>query len=138
MGEQVALITDGRFSGATRGLCVGHVSPEAIVGGNIALIEDGDEIQIDAEKGTINLNVDNEILEKRKNLLLISLMNLDLGLYGNFLKLLVLQDMVLLLIQEQRKKKRYIQTFNFNQNGIWSEGFSSPLKLDSYLSSLTF
>ena len=69
MGEQVALITDGRFSGATRGLCVGHVSPEAIVGGNIALIEDGDEIQIDAEKGTINLNVDNEILEKRKNLL---------------------------------------------------------------------
>ena len=51
---------------------------KAIVGGNIALIEDGDEIQIDAEKGTINLNVDNEILEKRKSLQLTSLMNLDL------------------------------------------------------------
>ncbi len=69
MGEEVALITDGRFSGATRGLCVGHVSPEAIVGGTIALIEDGDEIEIDAEKGSIELNVDNEILKKRKNLL---------------------------------------------------------------------
>ena len=46
--------------------------------------------------------------------------------------------MVLLLIPGAKKEKRYIQTFNFNQNGIWSEGFSSPLKLDSYLSSLTF
>ena len=69
MGEKVALITDGRFSGATRGLCVGHVSPEAFVGGNIALIEDGDEIEIDAEKGTIELNVDNKTLKKRKGLL---------------------------------------------------------------------
>ncbi len=69
MGEEVALITDGRFSGATRGLCVGHVSPEAIVGGTIALIEDGDEIEIDAEKGSIELNVNNEILKKRKNFL---------------------------------------------------------------------
>jgi len=69
MGEKVALITDGRFSGATRGLCVGHVSPEAFVGGNIALIEDGDEIEIDADKGTIELNVDGKTLEKRKSLL---------------------------------------------------------------------
>ena len=68
-GEKVALITDGRFSGATRGLCIGHVSPEAFVGGNIALIEDGDEIEIDAEKGTIELNVDNKTLKKRKSLL---------------------------------------------------------------------
>ena len=57
------------FQAQLGGLCVGHVSPEAIVGGNIALIKDGDEIHIDAEKGTINLNVDNAILEKRKNLL---------------------------------------------------------------------
>ena len=69
MGEEVALITDGRFSGATRGLCVGHVSPEAIVGGNIALIEDGDEILIDADKGIIELNVENKVLDKRKSLL---------------------------------------------------------------------
>ena len=66
MGEEVALITDGRFSGATRGLCVGHVSPEAIVGGNIALIEDGDEILIDADKGIIELNVENKVLDKKE------------------------------------------------------------------------
>ena len=52
MGEEVALITDGRFSGATRGFCVGHVGPEAAVGGPIALLRNGDRIVIDAEKGT--------------------------------------------------------------------------------------
>ena len=66
MGEKVALITDGRFSGATRGFCIGHVGPEAALGGPIALIEDGDEIMIDAETGVIDLNVDSEILENRK------------------------------------------------------------------------
>ncbi len=66
MGEKVALITDGRFSGATRGLCVGHISPEASSGGPIALIEDGDEILIDAEKGLIKLNVKKEMLAIRK------------------------------------------------------------------------
>ena len=67
MGSEVALITDGRFSGATRGFCIGHVGPEAAIGGPIALIENGDEIEIDAEKGTINLLVsDNEILIRRK------------------------------------------------------------------------
>jgi dihydroxy-acid dehydratase len=66
MGEKVALITDGRFSGATRGFCIGHVGPEAALGGPIALIEDGDEIIIDAETGVIDLNVDSEILENRK------------------------------------------------------------------------
>ena len=54
MGEKVALITDGRFSGATRGLCVGHISPEASSKGPIALIEDGDEILIDADVGLNN------------------------------------------------------------------------------------
>ena len=67
MGEKVALITDGRFSGATRGFCIGHVSPEAHVGGMIGLLIDGDEIEIDAEKGTINVNLSKEEIDKRKS-----------------------------------------------------------------------
>src|ERR1700744_4206086 len=55
MGEKVALITDGRFSGATRGFCVGHVGPEAAVGGPIGLLKNGDKIIIDAEKGSIDV-----------------------------------------------------------------------------------
>ena len=66
MGGEVALITDGRFSGGTRGFCIGHVGPEAYDCGPIALIEDGDEIEIDAEKNTLDLNVSPEILEQRK------------------------------------------------------------------------
>jgi len=66
MGEKVALITDGRFSGATRGFCIGHVGPEAAECGPIALIEDGDEIMIDAETGVIDLNVPAEVLEERR------------------------------------------------------------------------
>ena len=66
MGDKVALITDGRFSGATRGFCVGHVSPEAASRGTIALIENGDEIVIDAKKGKIDLLVNDDELEKRK------------------------------------------------------------------------
>ncbi|MFM7027693.1 MAG: dihydroxy-acid dehydratase [Chakrabartia sp.] len=66
MGEKVALITDGRFSGATRGFCIGHVGPEAAECGPIALVENGDMIEIDAEKGTIDLLVDPAILEERK------------------------------------------------------------------------
>ena len=65
ISDQVALITDGRFSGATRGLCVGHVGPEAQVGGPIGLVRDGDIISIDAEAGTIELEVDATILEHR-------------------------------------------------------------------------
>ncbi len=66
MGEKVALITDGRFSGATRGFCIGHVGPEAADCGPIALIEEGDEIAIDAVNGTIDLNVAPEVLEERR------------------------------------------------------------------------
>ncbi len=66
MGEKVALITDGRFSGATRGFCIGHVGPEASDCGPIALVEDGDEISIDATKGTIDLNVPADVLAARK------------------------------------------------------------------------
>ena len=66
-GDKVALITDGRFSGATRGFCVGHVGPEAAVGGPIALIKDGDIISIDAQKGTIELEVSDKELAKRRS-----------------------------------------------------------------------
>jgi dihydroxy-acid dehydratase len=66
MGEQVALITDGRFSGATRGFCIGHVGPEAAVGGPIALVRDGDIIAIDAESGSLDLNLDKVELESRR------------------------------------------------------------------------
>jgi dihydroxy-acid dehydratase len=65
-GGKVALITDGRFSGATRGFCIGHVGPEAAVGGPIALVRDGDIIEIDAEKGTINVKLPAAELEKRR------------------------------------------------------------------------
>lgn len=67
MGDKVALITDGRFSGATRGFCVGHVGPEAAVGGPIALIKDGDMIAMDADEGTIELEVSDEELAKRRS-----------------------------------------------------------------------
>lgn len=66
MGEKVALITDGRFSGATRGFCIGHVGPEAADGGPIALVEDGDIIRIDAEAGTIDLDVAEDVLAERR------------------------------------------------------------------------
>jgi len=66
MGGKVALITDGRFSGATRGFCIGHVGPEAAVGGPIALIRDGDTIEIDAVKGTLEVKLSPQELSKRK------------------------------------------------------------------------
>jgi dihydroxy-acid dehydratase len=66
MGGKVALITDGRFSGATRGFCVGHVGPEAAVGGPIALVRDGDIIVLDAEKGTLDVKLSKAELDKRR------------------------------------------------------------------------
>lgn len=66
LGESVALITDGRFSGATRGASIGHVSPEAAEGGLIALIEDGDEIELDVDSHLLQLNVSYEVLEQRR------------------------------------------------------------------------
>jgi len=66
MGKKVALITDGRFSGATRGFCVGHVGPEAAHGGPIAFLKDGDVITIDAPAGTISVDLTDEELEARK------------------------------------------------------------------------
>jgi dihydroxy-acid dehydratase len=66
MGGEVALITDGRFSGATRGFCVGHVGPEAAVGGPIALLRNGDKIVLDAEKGTMDVVLTDAELAKRR------------------------------------------------------------------------
>lgn len=66
LGSSVALITDGRFSGATRGACIGHISPEAAVGGPIALIEDGDIVEINIPDNTITLSVSDEELAKRR------------------------------------------------------------------------
>ena len=60
MGEKVALITDGRFSGATRGMCIGYVSPEAFIGGPLALVRDGDRIRIDAGARRMDLLIDDE------------------------------------------------------------------------------
>ena len=66
LGNSVALLTDGRFSGATRGASIGHVSPEAAVGGTIALVEDGDEIEIDIPARVLRVNVSDEVLAERK------------------------------------------------------------------------
>ncbi|MGB6507486.1 MAG: dihydroxy-acid dehydratase [Xanthobacteraceae bacterium] len=66
MGGKVALITDGRFSGATRGFCVGHIGPEAAVGGPIALVRDGDIIKLDGDKGTLDVEVSKEEFERRR------------------------------------------------------------------------
>jgi len=66
MGDKVALITDGRFSGATRGFCIGHVGPEAALGGPIGLLKDGDVIAIDAEAGTLDVELSDTDLAARK------------------------------------------------------------------------
>ena len=68
LDKTVALLTDGRFSGATRGACIGHISPEAAEGGPIALIQDGDMIEIDIPNNRLNVLVsDEELAERRKN-----------------------------------------------------------------------
>ena len=66
LAKSVALITDGRFSGASKGPCVGHVSPEAAAGGPIALVHEGDQISIDIEAGTLDLLVDEDELARRR------------------------------------------------------------------------
>ena len=66
LGDKVALITDGRFSGGTYGLVVGHVAPEAAVGGMIGLVQEGDSITVDAQQQLLQLNVDAAELERRK------------------------------------------------------------------------
>ncbi|HPP34238.1 MAG TPA: dihydroxy-acid dehydratase, partial [Ignavibacteriales bacterium] len=67
LGEDVALITDGRFSGGTRGACIGHISPEAAEGGTIAAVENGDLIEIDLDKKTIELKLSDDVIKYRLN-----------------------------------------------------------------------
>ena len=67
LGKSVALITDGRFSGGTQGACIGHVSPEAALGGPISLVEEGDEILVNISQKTLQLDVAEEELEKRRS-----------------------------------------------------------------------
>ncbi len=69
LGDSVALITDGRFSGATRGAAIGHVSPEAAVGGNIALVQNGDPIEINIPEKTISLLISEQEMEQRRSML---------------------------------------------------------------------
>ncbi|HSA06697.1 MAG TPA: dihydroxy-acid dehydratase, partial [Candidatus Gastranaerophilales bacterium] len=66
LGKEVALITDGRFSGGTRGLCIGHISPEAVVGGVIGLLKDGDIIKIDINNSALNVELTQDELDRRK------------------------------------------------------------------------
>ena len=67
LGDSVALITDGRFSGGTRGPCIGHISPEAAEGGPIALVEEGDRIRLDIPSRKLELLVDKAILAERRS-----------------------------------------------------------------------
>ena len=66
LGESVALITDGRFSGGTRGACVGHISPEAAIGGPIGLLKDGDIIEVDIPNNSLSVKLSDEELAERK------------------------------------------------------------------------
>ena len=66
LGDKIAIVTDGRFSGGTRNLSIGHVSPEAAEGGPIALVQDGDQIKVDLPRRTVDLLVDEAELERRK------------------------------------------------------------------------
>ncbi|MEM8873985.1 MAG: dihydroxy-acid dehydratase [Planctomycetota bacterium] len=84
LGYDVCMITDGRFSGATRGLMVGHAGPEAMVGGPIALVRDGDMIAVDAEAGTIELEVDDNELARRRAAFVPPPINYDGGVLWKF------------------------------------------------------
>ena len=86
-GEDVALITDGRFSGGTRGFCIGHVGPEAADGGMIGLIEDGDMIRIDANKGTLDVDLDEEEVAKRREAFKVRKTNYNSGALEKYAKL---------------------------------------------------
>ncbi|PSN17151.1 dihydroxy-acid dehydratase [filamentous cyanobacterium CCP5] len=87
LGDSVGLITDGRFSGGTYGMVVGHVAPEAAVGGAIALVQEGDTITIDADKNLLQLNVDNAELERRRAAWTPKPPNYTRGILGKYAKL---------------------------------------------------
>lgn len=87
LGDKVGLITDGRFSGGTYGMVVGHVAPEAAVGGNIALVEEGDSITIDAHNKLLQINISEEELNKRRQNWTPRQPNYTRGVLGKYAKL---------------------------------------------------
>ena len=87
LGKTVALITDGRFSGGTRGICVGHICPEAANGGNIALIKDGDEIEIDIQNRSLNVLVSDSELSMRRSKFVNKDLNIKSGYLSKYSKL---------------------------------------------------
>jgi dihydroxy-acid dehydratase len=84
LGDSVALVTDGRFSGATRGLMVGHVAPEAARGGPIALVEDGDTIAIDVDAGTVDVELTDDELASRRARWRLPELPYDTGVFGRY------------------------------------------------------
>ena len=87
LGDKVALITDGRFSGGTYGLVVGHVAPEAAVGGVIGLVQEGDSISVDANQNLLQLNVSEEELLRRKGIWKVRTPRYRTGVLGKYAKL---------------------------------------------------
>lgn len=87
LGGDVAVVTDGRFGGGTKGMCIGHVAPEAAVGGPIALVRDGDVIEIDIDKGRIEVNVSAEELEKRRRGFQVPLPRYTTGVLAKYAKM---------------------------------------------------
>ncbi len=92
LSTSVALITDGRFSGATKGPAIGHVSPEAAAGGPIALVEEGDQISIDIEHGTISLDISEEELKRREQAWVAPAPKHDHGVLAKYAKLVSSAD----------------------------------------------
>jgi dihydroxy-acid dehydratase len=87
LGDKVALITDGRFSGGTYGLVVGHVAPEAAVGGAIGLVKEGDSITVDANQNLLQLNVNEVELERRRNMWIGHTPKYKTGILGKYARL---------------------------------------------------
>ena len=87
LGKDVLLLTDGRFSGGTTGLCVGHIAPEAAHGGPIALVEDGDRIRLDLAARTLDLLVDDAELDRRRAEWKPRPQHMDFGVLGKYAKL---------------------------------------------------
>ncbi len=100
LGESVALVTDGRFSGGTQGPCIGHVCPEAMVGGPIALVENGDEISIDIPKRKLDLHVTTEVLAKRKERWIPPKPKIVQGLLARYAKCVTSADKGAVLVAE--------------------------------------
>lgn len=98
LGESVALITDGRFSGATRGACIGHISPEAAAGGTIALVEEGDEIAIDIPGCKIELRVPDDELARRASAWVCPEPKVKTGYLARYAKLVTSADKGAVLI----------------------------------------